>query len=68
MLFRSCEHILSSESLLYLIVSSSDDCFEKFVEMELLEFLEECEELEEEELILESDKDGSLLDGLSSEN
>ena len=50
-----------------LIVSSFDDCFEKFVEKDLLESLEECEELEEEELILESDEDGSL-DGLSSEN
>ena len=54
-ILKACEHILSSESLLCLIVSSFDDCFERFVEMELLEFLEEYEELEEEGLILESD-------------
>ena len=68
-ILKACEHILSSNILLCLIVSSFDDCFEEFVEMELLESLEECEDLDEEEdgLILESDKDGSH-DGLSSEN
>ena len=66
-ILKACEHILSSNILLCLIVSSFDDCFEGVVGMELLEFLEEYEELEEEELILESDEDGSL-DGLSSEN
>ena len=65
-ILKACEHILSSDILLCFVVSLFDDCFERFVEMELLEFLEEYEELEEE-LILESDEDGSL-DGLSSEN
>ena len=54
---------MSSDIFLLLIDSLIDDCF---VETELLEFVDEYEELDEE-LILESDNDG-LLDGLSSEN
>ena len=54
---------MSSDIFLLLIVSLFDDCF---VETELLEFVDEYEELDEE-LILESDDDG-LLEGSSSEN